>query len=170
VRRSSLAWFALVAVVVIAVAVLVGRSDPSTAPSARAARLADELACPVCSGESVADSNAPESRSIRLDIARRIRAGESDGEIRDAYVATYGEHVLLTPDSGGLGVIAWGLPVLVIVLGAGGIVLAVRRGSRTPRLAATPADVAVVDEARAADHPDDAPDDRDDAPDDRDDE
>lgn len=160
-RKWGLAWIALVAVVVIAVTVLVARSSPSTSPSSRAARLANELACPVCSGESVADSNAPESRNIRLDIARRIRAGESDGEIRDAYVATYGEHVLLTPDSGGLGVIAWGLPVLVLVLGAGGIVVAIRRGSRTPRLAATPADVALVDEARAAEHPDEALDDRD---------
>jgi cytochrome c-type biogenesis protein CcmH len=153
VRKWGIAWLALVVVVVIAVAVLVARSSPSSSASARASRLANELACPVCTGESVADSNAPESRAIKLDIARRIRAGQDDAEIRDAYVATYGEHVLLTPDSGGLGVIAWGLPVVVIVAGAGGIVLAIRRGSRTPRLAATADDVALVDEARA--HPDD---------------
>ena len=33
--------------------------------------------------------------------------------------------------------VAWGLPVLAIVIGAGGIALAIRRWSRTPRLAAT---------------------------------
>ncbi len=63
---------------------------------------------------------------------------------------------MLTPDNGGLGMIAWGLPVVAIVIGAGGIALAIRRGSRTPRLAATAADVALVDEARAAEHPDEA--------------
>jgi cytochrome c-type biogenesis protein CcmH len=152
-KRWGIAWPALVVVVVIAVAALVARSSPSGSASARASRLANELACPVCTGESVADSNAPESRAIKRDIVRRIRAGQDDAEIRDAYVATYGEHVLLTPDSGGLGVIAWGLPVVAIVIGAGGIALAIRRGSRTPRLAATAADVALVDEARA--HPDD---------------
>ena len=161
-RKWGIAWLALAAVVVIAVVVLIARSSPSSSASARASRLANELACPVCTGESVADSNAPESRAIRTDIARRIRAGQDDGEIRDAYVATYGEHVLLTPDNGGLGVIAWGLPVVVILLGAGGIALAIRRGSRTPRLAATADDIAIVDEARAAEHPDDeAFDDRD---------
>jgi cytochrome c-type biogenesis protein CcmH len=153
-RKWWVAWLALAVVVVVAIAVLVDRSRPSDSPSARAGRLANELACPVCTGESVADSNAPESRAIRIDIARRIRAGQDDGEIRDAYVATYGEHVLLTPDNGGLGVVAWGLPILVIVVGAGGIVLAIRRGIRTPRLAATAEDAAIVDGARAAEHPD----------------
>jgi cytochrome c-type biogenesis protein CcmH len=161
-KKWGVAWIALAAVVVIAVAVLVARSNPSNSASARASRLADELACPVCTGESVADSNAPESRAIRVDIARRIRAGQDDAEIRDAYVATYGEHVLLTPDSRGLGIVAWGLPVLVIVIGAGGIALAIRRGSRTPRLAATADDIAIVDEARTAEHPDEELDDRDD--------
>ncbi len=141
-------WLALAAVVVAAIVVLAARSGPSNAPSARAGRLANELACPVCTGESVADSNAPESRAIRLDIAKRIRAGQRDSEIRDAYVAIYGEHVLLTPDNGGLGVVAWGLPVLVLVIGAAGIVFALRRWSRTPRLAATADDADTVDRER----------------------
>ncbi len=64
--------------------------------------------------------------------------------------------MLLTPSNSGLGVIAWGLPVLVLVLGAGGIALAIRRGSRTPRLAASADDVALVDRERAH-HPDDGP-------------
>jgi len=141
-------WLGLAVVVVIAVVVLVGRSGPSDAPAARAARLENELACPVCTGESVADSNAPESRAIRLDVTKRIRAGQNDEEIRDAYVAIYGEHVLLTPSNGGLGVIAWGVPVVALVIGGAGIVLAIRRWSRAPRLAATAEDTEVVDRAR----------------------
>ena len=154
-RKWWVAWVALAVIVVGAGVVLVARSSPSDAPSARAARLSSELACPVCTGESVADSNASESRAIRLDIAQRIRKGQSDAQIRDAYVAIYGEHVLLTPSNGGLGVIAWGLPVLAVVLGAGGIAFAIRRGSRTPRLAATAADVELVERERAS-HPDEA--------------
>ena len=141
-------WLGLAVVLVIAVVVLVGRSGPSSAPAARAARLENELACPVCTGESVADSNAPESRAIRLDVTKRIRAGQNDEEIRDAYVAIYGEHVLLTPSNGGLGVIAWGVPVVALVIGGAGIILAIRRWSRAPRLAATAEDAEVVDRAR----------------------
>jgi cytochrome c-type biogenesis protein CcmH len=147
-KRGWLPWLGLGVIVVVAVVVLVGRSGPSSAPAARAARLENELACPVCTGESVADSNAPESRAIRVDIAKRIRVGEHDGEIRDAYVATYGERVLLTPSNGGLGIVAWGVPVIALVIGGGGIVLALRRWSRSPRLAATAADAAVVADAR----------------------
>ena len=132
----------------VAIAVVIARSGPSHTPAARATRLYNQLACPVCIGESVADSNAPESRAIRIDVVRRIRAGESDADIRDAIVAKYGEHVLLTPSNGGIGVVAWGLPVIALVIGAAGIVLALRRWSRTPRLAATAADEDLVEAER----------------------
>ena len=141
-------WLALAAIVVIAIVAVIARSSPSHSPAARAARLENELACPVCTGESVADSNAPESRAIRIDVVRRIKAGQTDAGIRDAYVAEYDEHILLTPSNGGLGVIAWGVPVVALVIGAGGIVLALRRWSRTPRLTATGADEDLVDRER----------------------
>jgi cytochrome c-type biogenesis protein CcmH len=147
-KRWWVPWLALAVVVVIAGIVLVARSQPSNTPSARAERLANELACPVCTGESVADSNAPESRAIRIDVARRIQEGQPDAQIRDAYVAIYGEHVLLTPSNGGLGVVAWGLPVALLVVGAAGIVIALRRWSRAPRLAATADDAELVDRER----------------------
>ena len=147
-------WLALAAVLVIAVVVLVARSGPSHTPAARAARLESQLACPVCTGESVADSNASASRAIRDDIVKRIRAGQGDAEIRDAYVATYGEHVLLTPSNGGLGVVAWGVPIVALVIGAAGIVLALRRWSVTPRLAATADDEDIVNRERHRPEPD----------------
>jgi cytochrome c-type biogenesis protein CcmH len=147
-KRWWVPWLGLTVLVVIAVGALIARSGPSRAPGPRAARLESELACPVCTGESVADSDAPESRAIRVDVAKRIHAGQTDEQIRDAYVAIYGEHVLLTPSNGGLGVIAWGLPVIAIVLGFAGIVFALRRSSRSPRLAATAADTEVVERQR----------------------
>jgi cytochrome c-type biogenesis protein CcmH len=141
-------WLGLAAVVAVAGVVLAAGSGPSNSPAARAARLDNELACPVCVGESVADSNAPESRAIRTDIVKRIRAGQRDSEIRDAYVGIYGEHILLTPSNGGIGIVAWGVPIVALVLGAAGIVFAVRRWSTSPRLAATDADEVIVDRAR----------------------
>jgi cytochrome c-type biogenesis protein CcmH len=136
------------AVVIACVGVLIVRSQPDNSPAARAARLEHQLACPVCEGQSVADSNAPESRQIRADIPARIRAGESDAQIRAAYVRAYGDRILLTPSGSGLGAVAWGLPALVIVAGAGGIVVALRRWARAPRLAVTADDEDVVRDAR----------------------
>jgi cytochrome c-type biogenesis protein CcmH len=148
VRRAL--WLALVVVVVTMIVVLVIGSRPDRSISARADRLQRQLACPVCTGESVADSNAPESRAIRADIRTRLRAGHSDAEIRAAYVRAYGDQILLTPDSGGLGVIAWGIPVLALALGGAGIAVVLRRWSRTPRLPATDDDEVIV--ARAREH------------------
>jgi len=164
-RSRSLAWFALALVVLVAVVVLVVRSRPDDSPAARATRLEHQLACPVCEGQSVFDSNSPQSQAIRDDIPRRIAAGQSDAEIRAYYVSRYTEKILETPSNSGLGIVAWGLPALAVMLGAVGIFVAVRRWSHTPRLAATDEDEDIVRRAREHDAPDaDEPDaDEDDA-------
>ncbi len=82
----------------------------------------------------MADSQAPTSRAIRVDLRDRIARGQSDAQIRQAYVDRYGESILLTPASSGLGVVVWALPVVALALGVTGIVFAMP--ARTPRAAA----------------------------------
>jgi cytochrome c-type biogenesis protein CcmH len=128
--------------------VLVVRSQPSDSAEARARRLEKELACPVCTGESVAESNAPEARAIRDDIRDRIDDGQSDADVRAAYTRVYGERVLLNPGDDGFALLAWGIPVAVVTVAAGGLVLALRRWTREPRLHASADDEVVVARAR----------------------
>ncbi len=146
--RKLLPWLALALVVVVGVVVLVVRSRPDSSPAARAARLEHEIACPVCEGQAVFDSNSPQAAAIRQDIPRRIAAGQSDAEILAAYVALYGEKIRETPTNSGLNVVVWALPVLALILGAAGIGIAARRWSRAPRLAATERDENIVRKAR----------------------
>ena len=117
-------------------------TDDSTA--ARTHRIASELRCVDCESLSVADSATSTAAATRADIALRIRHGESDAEIRQVYVDRYGESVLLQPSNQGLGVLVWALPIAVLVIGAGGIVLALRRWQREPRLTASEADEELV--------------------------
>jgi cytochrome c-type biogenesis protein CcmH len=147
--RKLVPWFALGLVVVVGVVVLIVRSRPDPSPTARAERLEHQFACPVCEGQSVFDSNSPQSAAMRADIPRRIAAGQSDAEIRAAYVALYSEKVLETPSNSGLGIVAWGLPAVALILGVVSITVAVRRWSHAPRLAATEEDEDVVRRARA---------------------
>ena len=149
--RKVLPWLALGLIVVIGIVVLVARSRPDNSPAARAARLEHQLACPVCEGQSVADSNSSQSQAIRENIPRQIASGMSDADIRAYYVARYTDKILETPSNSGLGVVAWGLPTVAILLGAVGIAVAVRRWSTTPRLPATEEDENVVRRARAHD-------------------
>jgi cytochrome c-type biogenesis protein CcmH len=148
VNAKRWAWAGLALVVVAAVVVLIVQSQPSNSPHARAQRLYHELACPVCEGQSVADSNSPESRAIREDIPQRIAAGQSDRQIKDVYVQAYGQRILLSPANGGIGLVAWVVPALAVLLGAVGIAFALRRWSRTPRLPASEEDEEIVSRER----------------------
>jgi cytochrome c-type biogenesis protein CcmH len=138
------AWIALAAVVVVALAVVLWPGG-SQSPAARAHDLETQLKCPECQGLSVADSQAPTSRAIRSDIKRRIAAGQSDERIRQAYVDNYGEEILLTPQDSGVSLLVWILPIVVLALGATGIVFALRRNRGEPHLHATDADERLVE-------------------------
>jgi cytochrome c-type biogenesis protein CcmH len=143
-------WIALGVVVAIALAVVLWPHGDQSA-SARAHSLETELKCPECQGLSVAESQAPTSRAIRADIKRRIARGQSDADIRQAYVDDYGESILLSPQGSGISLLVWILPVVVLALGATGIVFALRRNRDEPHLRATDADERLVERARADD-------------------
>jgi cytochrome c-type biogenesis protein CcmH len=147
--RRLLPILALVAVVVGALAIGSSSGDGDPSPEARTRRLAAGLRCPVCQGLSVADSPSPTARAIAEDIRRRIDAGESDGDIRQAYVERYGEWVLLQPAGSGLGALVWALPVAALLLAAGGLALAFRRWRRDVPEAVTEDDRELVERARA---------------------
>jgi cytochrome c-type biogenesis protein CcmH len=138
------AWIALALVVVVALVVVLWPHG-SQSPAARAHDLETQFKCPECQGLSVADSQAPTSRAIRADIKKRIKAGQSDEQIREAYVASYGQSILLTPQDSGVSLLVWILPIVVLAMGATGIVFALRRNREEPHLQATEADERLVE-------------------------
>ncbi len=138
------------ALLLIVVGVLVAtlRSD-SDDPAARELRLSKRIACPVCDGETVAESNAVPAREIRADIARRIGNGESDAAIMDYYRSTR-ERYILVPGDSGIGLVAWGLPVIGLFGAGAALMFAIHRWRSDPRLQANDDDAAVVASARKA--------------------
>ncbi len=141
-------WLVLIALLVGALVVAtVGDGGPrSTEERARA--LGESIRCPTCSGQSVADSNAPAARNIRTEIARRIENGQSDEEIRDYIGGLFGEDLLLTPPRSGVAGLVWFLPVVGFVLALGALVAAFRHWRTPPDLSVSDEDRALVDEAR----------------------
>ena len=144
-------WVALGVLVVVVLAWAAWPNGATSTPLEHAGNLATELRCPDCEGLSVADSSTSSARAIRNDLRRRFSAGESEERVRQAYVERYGESILLKPEGGGLGILVWGLPVVVLVVGAGGLALAFARWRREPHLRATSADEALVDGLRRSD-------------------
>jgi cytochrome c-type biogenesis protein CcmH len=147
---ASRRWGPWVVLAVVVVAVLVIGTRPSGGPRTEAQRvqhIGSQLRCPVCEGQSVAESNAPVSQAIRDDIRQRVRDGQSDGQILAFVVSRY-PNTLLTPPSSGVGVIVWALPVLAFVAAAGFLGLAFARWRARPGLAVSDADRALVEAAR----------------------
>ncbi len=147
--RRWLPWIVLAVLVVGALAYSAWPRSGDESVAAHTRRIASDLRCIDCESLSVADSATSSARATRADIAVRIRHGESDAEIRQVYVDRYGESVLLKPSSNGLGILVWALPIAALLIGAGGIVLALRRWQRQPRLVASTADEELVAEERA---------------------
>ena len=145
--RKWWAWIALGVVVVVALAIVVWPHGEQSA-AARGHNLETQLKCPECEGLSVADSNAPTSLAIRADIKKRIRQGQNDDVIRQAYVDRYGEQILLQPQGSGISLLVWVLPVVVLVVGAFGIGFVLARNRRAPMLHASEADEQLVERAR----------------------
>ncbi|MDG0980687.1 MAG: cytochrome c-type biogenesis protein CcmH [Halieaceae bacterium] len=83
-------------------------------------RLVDELRCPKCQNQTIADSNAPISEDLRRRLYQELEAGLTDEEIVDGMVARYGEFVRYNPASDGVTRWLWLAPW--IFLGIGGAI------------------------------------------------
>lgn len=116
--RRLLAWAGVAAVIAAALTIGLVPDGAGGAPAGRADRIAAGLRCPVCQGLSVKDSDSATSRDIRADIRGRIDRGQSDEEIRRAYVERFGEWILLRPGTTGFDALVWAVPAAVLAGGA----------------------------------------------------
>jgi cytochrome c-type biogenesis protein CcmH len=99
-------------------------------------RIALQLQCPVCEGESVADSPSGLAGDMRSVIRTRLVAGESDQQILDEFVASYGDSILTEPPKRGISIGVWVGPVLGIVVGVTLVTLLLRMWHHPPLQAA----------------------------------
>src|SRR5256885_8305897 len=75
--------------------------------------VAIQLKCPVCQGESVADSQAQISKQIRESIRQRLQAGQSEQEVIQYFINSYGEQIVWAPQWRGFTLLAWIVPILL---------------------------------------------------------
>jgi len=146
-------WGPWIAVCVVIVGVLsVATFGTRSAPTAqdRVTAVSRSVKCPVCSGESVAESNAPASQEIRRQIAEQVQQGQTDEEIRSFYAAKYGQAILLTPSASGVNALVWILPIVAFAIGIAALVIVFRRWSSMPAERATKEDRELVDAALRA--------------------
>lgn len=83
----------------------------------RAQSLYKKLMCPVCAGQTIAQSNAPISRSMREVVRDNLLSGESDQVIISNLVEAFGESILASPPKRGQSLIVWVVPPVTLLLG-----------------------------------------------------
>jgi cytochrome c-type biogenesis protein CcmH len=131
--NRRLVWVVMAVVLVGALAVGSQRKGPVT-EEGRVRRIGADLRCPTCQSMSVADSEAPAAEGIRGEIRRRVAEGrETDGQIKDYILSLYPD-ISLRPETRGLGLVVWALPVVAAaaVIGGLGWVVVGRRRRRGP--------------------------------------
>lgn len=91
-------------------------------------KLTEELRCPKCQNQNLADSNSEISDIMRDVIYEQLQAGASEDEIKQVMVDRYGEFVLYAPPIEVKTMILWGLPI--VLLGAALLAFVVVVGKR----------------------------------------
>ncbi len=96
----------------------------------RAYALDRQLMCPVCDGQTVDQSNAQMSLDMKGVIRKKLKAGESEGEILDYFAARFGDSVLASPPATGFAVVVWIVPPAAILLSVILLAVVMRRMKR----------------------------------------
>ena len=115
-------------VLVFAGAEVVEFSEESLRP--RYQDLVEELRCPKCQNQNLADSNSPISKDLRREIQRMLEEQMSDQEIKDYLKSRYSEFILYRPEVNKNTWLLWGSPVLIVLLG--GLIVARHRRQAKP--------------------------------------
>jgi cytochrome c-type biogenesis protein CcmH len=99
VRRIASLALALMLALAPAVALAVNPREMLSDPGleARAEAIGQTLRCLVCQNESIEASDADLAHDLRLLVRERLKAGDSDEQVKQFIVDRYGEFVLLQP-------------------------------------------------------------------------
>lgn len=115
------------------------------AQEVRFQQLTAQLRCPMCQNETLADSNAPIARDLRNQIFQLMQHGQSDEQIKQYLVARYSDYVLYDPPLKPGTMLLWFGPLLILLGGAGVVLMAIRKRSRAGTAAGIPSDSTPTD-------------------------
>lgn len=127
-----------------------GAAQPSVSEQ-EVRRVGSQLLCPVCEGQSVAESNAGLALEMREVIRAKLAEGQGERQILEFFVGAYGESILAEPPRRGVGLGVWLVPPLLLAGGLVALALVVRgwvrRRAPAPEAGAPPGtDLGVAEE------------------------
>lgn len=133
-KRSLLLILAVVAILGAIWSYILISTPPQKTLDQEVQDVGSQLKCLVCQGESVADSPALLSQQMRAIIRQQLRSGKSEQEVIQYFQARYGDKILYAPPEQGFDLLAWLVPIAMLLGGAILLFFVVRdwhKGSRS---------------------------------------
>ncbi len=127
---------------------LAARPQVDHSEAARVTRIASEVRCPTCRGQSAAESDAEAATAVKTFIRERLGQGASDAQVKAELADRFGTSILLRPPASGVSGLVWALPVAAFILAAGGLAYAFWRWRSRGLRQASDEDVVLVARAR----------------------
>ena len=93
--------------------------------------LVEELRCPKCQNQNIADSDAPIAMDMRDEIFKKLEEGQSNEQIVEFLVDRYGDFVRYKPPVNKSTLILWYGPAAFLVFGFAMVVVIVIRRRRS---------------------------------------
>ena len=116
---------------VLLVLVALAALAPAAAAEQRASliEIEKQVMCPVC-GTLLQLAESPQAQREKAFIRRLIAEGKSEGQIKDALVAEYGDEVLALPQGSGFSLSAYVVPIVAFIIAAVALAIGVMRWRR----------------------------------------
>lgn len=121
----SLIRIALLSVLLCRVALAIDSAPAFTDPQlqARYENLTQQLRCPQCQNDNIADSDAPLAVDLRRELRDQIASGKSDAQVLKFLTDRYGAFILFKPPFEPRTLFLWLGPGVLLL---GGLAIAVR--------------------------------------------
>ena len=78
--------------------------------------LFSQIMCPICDGQTIAESQASIAEDMKKMIRDQIKDGKEDKEILKYFEERYGQEILSNPIPKGFNLTIWIAPILIIII------------------------------------------------------
>src|SRR6266699_1622034 len=93
------------------------QNPPQPSLDQRVHDVASQLRCPICQGESVADSPSQLAQQMRGVIRQQLQSGKSEQEVIQYFRTSYGDQIVWSPLWQGFTLLAWLVPIGLLLAG-----------------------------------------------------
>ncbi len=115
--RAHLLLSGLVLVIALIWTILLLSIQPHSSLDQRVQSVAEQVRCPICQGESIADSTTTIAFQMRTVAREQLQSGRSEQEVLQYFRDHYGDQIVLTPPWNGFALLAWLVPFALILGG-----------------------------------------------------